>query len=281
MRFIILAVCIAAASAEWYHLATTFGPIPGLGTVNDLQPRTDQELVDDGWVQISSCGDSGKFVGDRWARSENDKDIVLIMDGNGFIAGMQSVVMKDKTFNDLYFDFTGSAWYVLDSFFGEEAFYATVYFVDTAIICNGGRTQADFDIQGTGNRLSFQNGPTEKDLMYIPLAKDQMLESSFWFEHLCFANMGDHFFNFPHNAGPDFDCKNDLAPFQVTYHDGAVNGFIFQHIGTLGGDRYETVPGFVLPSFIVGVPQCLNDLARVPGLNTMHVWVSDYIVFCF
>jgi hypothetical protein len=48
--------------------------------------------------------------------------------------------------------------------------------------------------------------------------------------------MGVHYFNFPPNAGVDFDC-NTVTPFQVTYHNGLLNGFVFQHIGTLEGDR--------------------------------------------
>ena len=38
-----------------------------------------------------------------------------------------------------FFDFTNNPYYVLDSWFSEEAYYTTAYFVDTAIICNGGR----------------------------------------------------------------------------------------------------------------------------------------------
>ena len=36
------------------------------------------------------------FPGDRFVRSEADKDIVIILDGNGYIAGMQTVIMKEK-----------------------------------------------------------------------------------------------------------------------------------------------------------------------------------------
>jgi hypothetical protein len=58
MRFLALAslfVLVSFASAEWPHLVTTFGTIPGLGTANDDQPRTEAELLDGGWVQLSNC----------------------------------------------------------------------------------------------------------------------------------------------------------------------------------------------------------------------------------
>ena len=55
-------------------------------------------------------------------------------------------------------------------------YYTTVYLVDPSIICNGGRTQADFDAEGTGNSVSFQNGADPlTDLISIPLTQDEML----------------------------------------------------------------------------------------------------------
>jgi hypothetical protein len=62
MRFLALAslfVLVSFASAkEWPHLITTFGTIPGLVVANDDQPRTEAELMDGGWVQMSSCKDN-------------------------------------------------------------------------------------------------------------------------------------------------------------------------------------------------------------------------------
>ena len=115
------------------------------------------------------------FPGDRFVRSVDDKDIVLLLDGNGFIAGIQSVVMKEYTMDDQFYNFTKNPYYVLGDWNGEEAYFQTVYFVDTAIICNGGRTEEEFQNEGTGNRFSFQNGPTNMDLEEIPLTKDEML----------------------------------------------------------------------------------------------------------
>ena len=87
----------------------------------------------------------------------DDKDIVLIMDGNGFIAGIQSVVMKEFALDDAYYPFSSNPYYVLGDWAGEEAYFTTAYFVDPLIICQGGRTQEEFDAQGTGYLLAFQN----------------------------------------------------------------------------------------------------------------------------
>ena len=43
----------------------------------------------------------------------------------------------------------------------------TAYFVSPEIICTG-RTQSDFDVDGTGNILLFQNGPTSQDVIQAP-----------------------------------------------------------------------------------------------------------------
>ena len=97
------------------------------------------------------------------------------MDGNGYIAGIQSVVMKEFVTDEQAFS---SSYYVLGDWLGEEAYFVTAYFVDTAIICNGGRTEEEFQNEGTGYRLAYQNGPTNADLEEIPLTKDGMLNNA-------------------------------------------------------------------------------------------------------
>ena len=85
----------------------------------------------------------------------DDKDMVILLDGNGFIAGVQTVVMKDLASDDVY-NFTNSPYYVPGYWNGEEAYFVTAYFVNTSIICNGGRTEEEFqgcnsiDISGCG-----------------------------------------------------------------------------------------------------------------------------------
>ena len=117
------------------------------------------------------------FPGDRWARSLFDNDIVLIMDGNGFIAGMQSAVPLDKTADEAFYDFSQVSYYQEGDFFGNDVYYVTAYFVDPSIICNGGRSQAQFDAEGTGNRIAIQAGPTPADVEVIPLEEAGLADS--------------------------------------------------------------------------------------------------------
>ena len=46
--------------------------------------------------------------------------------------------------------------YTLASWFSAPAYLTTMYFVDPSLICSGGRTQDQFDSQGTGDRLVVQ-----------------------------------------------------------------------------------------------------------------------------
>ena len=48
----------------------------------------------------------------------------------------------------------------------------TAYFVEPEVICSTGRTQSEFDVEGTGNCLLFQNGPSTHDLIKVPLDLD-------------------------------------------------------------------------------------------------------------
>ena len=101
------------------------------------------------------------------APPEDNPEMILIFDLNGFIAGMHSVVAKK--FVSPMFDFGGSKWY---REFG-NAFVTTVYFIDPMRICNGGRTKEEYDVEGTGNHLLFQNGPKSSDHVVAPLTQQE------------------------------------------------------------------------------------------------------------
>ena len=62
-----------------------------------------------------------------------------------------------------------SPWYRSDNIFGEDAYLTTAYFVNPDVICSTGRSQSDFDVEGTGNTLLFLK---EQDLIAVPLDVD-------------------------------------------------------------------------------------------------------------
>ena len=137
----ILAIASIKADQSWYSFRTTFKlPIPG-----DYQPWLQSEAEERGWIKVSEdCSEGASFPGFRYAPPGDNPEMVVIYDVNGFIAGMHSIVAKKFDLGS--FNFAGSKWYRSDNVLGEDAYLTTAYFVDPAIICQGGRDQAAFDV---------------------------------------------------------------------------------------------------------------------------------------
>jgi len=274
---VVAAFVIVSAQAEqtWYNLKTTWGPTPLQG-FND-QPRTLAEANNAGWLQVSNdCAEGASFPGNRYAPPGDNPEMVLIFDVNGFIAGMHSVVAKKFVTTDI-FNFDASKWYRNDNVLGEDAFVTTAYFVDPAIICQGGRSQGDFDMEGTGNRVWFQTGPTTADVQNTPLTLDEANADEFWFRHFCFFNMGRHYFNLNYDVNAPCD---DLTPIQLIYSGGVLNGIVWQHPAAMEGSRWESVDTFAISQIVDRPPNCLNDLTENPGVRTMHTYLRNYGTLC-
>jgi len=264
---------VPAQAQSWPALKTTFGSLWD-------QPRTQAEAESSGWRLLGSCSD--KFLGERYGHPD-DNSIIIIFDVAGFIAGTQSVVPVDKVDSSLV-DMTRMAAYQLDTWFDVPAYLTTVYFTDTDIICNGGRSQEQFDSEGTGDRLIVQVGPTATpdNLISVPLSKSEAGSDPAWFDHYCFIGMGDHFLQF--NYQPDQDC-HDVLPLQLLYddgYDGILAGYVWQHVANLDGDRWEHPTHFAVDSIINSPPTCVNDYVDNPGLSTMHHYFWNYplLILC-
>jgi len=63
-------------------------------------------------------------------------------------------------------------------------------YVSIATICTTGRSQSQFDSQGTGTLLAIQNGPSSSHLMRIPLRESQVTSQTAFVEGKCFFWMG-------------------------------------------------------------------------------------------
>ncbi len=152
------------------------------------------------------------------------------------------------------FPFSDSEWYIAGDFLGTPVYFITAYFVEPSTICSEGRTQEEFDTQGTGYAVFLQSGSNfdEDNLLPIPLTMGEMLDTlvadGVMYEHFCFPDMGHHFMNY--NYEPDMDCGTTI-PFQVfkksaskvqvlfsthSLHqvvydlDGEINGIVHQHL---------------------------------------------------
>ena len=100
----------------------------------------------------------------------------------------------------------------------------------------------------------MQVGPSVDYLVSLPLSKAEAALDPAWYDHYCFAGMGDHFLQFDYT--PDQDCTSVLplqvlpashnllriiihnfSSSQILYddgYDGIVNGYVWQHFATLG-----------------------------------------------
>merc|ERR1711973_644301 len=256
-------LCLASAD-YWPALKTTFGLNP-FGEAFHPRPRTVAEAEAEGWILIDSC--NGAFLGSRYV----DPSLILIYDVAGFIAGSQSGMLKSNIAENVPLD-TNPA-YQLGDFFGEPAWFTTAYFVDPAVICEGGRTQEEFDNQGTGDRLIVQTGPTPDSLLDVPLTQDAADADPEFYDHYCFIGMGDHYMQF--NYQPDQDCFSVL-PLQILYDKGVITGFVWQHVAYLPGSKWEHPDRQAISMIVDRPPTCLDTIVESPGLSTMHHYFYEY-----
>jgi len=260
-------LCLVAGD-NWPDLKTTFGLNP-FGNAFYSRPRTVSEAEAAGWQLLDSC--NGQWLGHRWV-DPTDVSLVLLFDDAGYIAGTQSGMLAanvDESVNPV----AANAYYQPGDFFGEAAWFTTVYFVDPAVICNGGRSADEFNAEGTGDRVLVQVGPTPDNFVDVPLTQAEGDSDPFWYDHYCFLGMGDHYLGF--NYQPDQDCTA-VIPFQILYDQGVITGFVWQHIGNFPGDKWEHPDAQAVSMIIDRQPTCIGELLEYPGLSTMHHYFYSY-----
>jgi len=269
-HLLVLCLCATAATADkWPNLRTTFGLNPS-GPAYEMQPRTRAEAEARGYSLIApDAACAGATLG--WSYADPDEpSFVALYDDAGYIAGVQNVIIKSEINSD--YMVPGPS-YTPGTFFGQEALFTTMYFVDTSLICNGGRTEDQWNEQGTGDRLWLQIGGTPDDLLPIPLTQERGAAEERWKEHYCFLGMGKHFIEFDYT--PDQDC-NAVLPLQIMYDQGVVNGFVFQHNGFFSGNRWEHPDEKGINMIVDRAPDCLLNTANTIGATTMHVFLYSY-----
>ena len=57
-----------------------------------------------------------------------------------------------------------------------------------------------------------------------------------------------------------------------------MNGFVWQHVSSIPGDRWESVNSFGISNIVDRPPNCLYDLVDSPGVTTMHVSIFSNIL---
>jgi hypothetical protein len=258
---------------DWDDLKVTFGINVLSSSIFESMPRTLKDASKAGWSLIDShCDDpSLPFRGFRyWLKS--DPAVILILDGKGFIAGIQTAIDLSKVN------------YVPGPNRGGHPFIPynnyqvlTAYFVDPSTICTG-RSSSDFNNQGTGTGLWLQNGTNPETMSINIPRKEGDIGTTRWTKGKCTWAMGMHYW---YDVTSDMPCDK-FFPIFLMYDGGNLFGFGWAMNAGLTSKRYEHPTADISGNFIDPVPQCFFTDPSFNKLSTLHIYMtsSPKSVFC-
>ncbi|CAH1785197.1 unnamed protein product [Owenia fusiformis] len=258
---ILLFVCLVggAFGQAWDGLHVRFGLLDSFLE----QPRTVQDAEAEGYVLQTRCAESNGFYGNRYIKN-NDSAVLLLFDGNGYISGIQAGVPKGlengypSTNIQDYFNGRGPEYVV------------TAYFNNPTPPCGEGRSEEQFETEGTGTGLYIQNGPSPTDVLEAPFQENDIAGTG-WTEGLCFSGMGKHYWP---GISQDMDC-DDFKPVFLLYNNtGRLNGFGWAFNADLSSEIFEHPPPESFGLFMATVPQCLLDMPH--RLSTLHIYLTAH-----
>jgi len=249
----------------------------------DSLPRTLNDAVKKGWNLLKDgCKETPDSLPGQRFILNGDFSAILVFDANGFIAGLQLGAPEITIDPGRYIKASTVIW---DS----NHYILSTYFVHPTRICDPSksRTQAEFDQQGTAEKVYLQVGPNAAfDLMDIPLTQDEKtLSERHWIKGNCLPWMGRHYF---FNTTLDMDC-DQWIPYCLLYNGGKLNGFCFglnqADFNNANPHRFEHARGFqatvVAEMCCIGkLPKCMNR--KDAYTTSMHVYLDStpYLNFC-
>jgi hypothetical protein len=250
---------------EWDGLKITWNLVPFSNGFSSM-PRTVSDAAKQGFTQLDDfCESDTTFRGIRYWK-DSDPGVVLLYDRAGFIAGIQTLIPKDKlnpsAFNNNHPYVPNGDYYAL-----------TAYFVDPSIICTTGRTLKQYQSQGTGDRLVIQNGTDTSvaaNLLTIPPTQTE-IDQSLWTKGKCFWTMGLHYW---YQVTQAMNCDN-FYPFFLMYNGGKLNAFGFAMNAPLTSPRYEHPTPQEASHFVNPVPNCFFTDPTFAQLSTLHIYMID------
>jgi len=259
--FLLAVSYVANAEVDWDALRISWNPNPFSSYAFTKMPLDTRDAVSEGFAfKDHFCGSDTRFRGNRYWK-DNDPAVILIYDGTGQIAGIQTAVRKDKL--------TPSKFLMGHPFVEDGDYYTlTAYFVDPSTICEG-RGLLSSPI---GDRLILQNGTNAlRNALSIPLTLDEV-EMTSWTRGKCFWTMGLHFW---YNVRSDMPCS-EFAPFFLLYNKNKLNAFGFAVNAGLTSPRYEHPTAKVAKQFIDPMPECFFTDPTFAELSTMHIYMTDW-----
>ncbi|KAK0065125.1 hypothetical protein Bpfe_005683 [Biomphalaria pfeifferi] len=213
---------------KWDNLRVTWGLDTHSPNYFSPLPRTVTDAIHAGFKKIGDCSVLAHWRGQRFVKND-DYSLILLYDIHGFIAGIQTAVPIETGRN--YPNSSLTPPFVRDG----HRWVISAYFVPPSIICSRGRSQAEFDAEGTGTDLYIQNGTVPENSFIVP-HKEVGLSHSKWVEGHCFFAMGKHFW---YDLRADSDC-NALFPVFLLYNNkGELTAFGWAMVTNLVSTRYE------------------------------------------
>jgi len=254
--------CLASGQA-WNGLRVTWSANPFSSWGYDSMPRNEHGSMKQFTLKDDQCAPGSKFLGKRYWYKE-DPAVMLLYDKNGYIAGIQTAIPKGSL--------TPSSFQANHPMIDDGDYWTiTAYFIEPSKICSTGRTEAEFNDQGTGTGLWLQNGTNPiNDVVRIPLTESEIRQTKWKFGH-CFYTMGNHYW---FDVTRDMDC-GQLYPSCLMYNGGKLTAFCFAVTKYLSSNRYEHPTPKDAEKFLDPVPTCLYNSPEYSKLSTIHVYMID------
>ncbi|CAG0897811.1 unnamed protein product [Darwinula stevensoni] len=263
-------------STQTAAMSVTWGLNPFDPGVFDAMPLRSSDAEAEGWRRVDEAElcDGGQFRGIRYAL-DGDLAAILIFDQNGIIAGYQTAItVEESTANGNTFPFGEKSIFRQDVIDDVDVYALTAYFIDPGRICEG-RTDEEFETEGTGTGLYLQIGedPTDPDQGHWlqNLFEEDMPNNPEWVFGACFFSMGNHYWL---NIASDMDC-DDFFPVFLLFNNGKLTAFGWGIHGYYESPRFEHPPSFSLGMFLDPVPNCLVEVTDTIGVSTMHIYFNS------
>jgi charged multivesicular body protein 7 len=212
-------------SSKWDALRVTWNINPFKGF--DYLPRQLPENKDFEFKDDLCATGGGKLIGQRYWNKQ-DPTVMLLFDKNGFIAGIQSTVLKSKF---TPFDYLKDKNYIDDG----DYWTLSAYFIDPSLICGAGRSKEEFEKTGTGTGLWIQMGPNAVTDSYHVSAQESEIKGSKWGHGKCVPTMGQHYW---YDVSKDM-TSDKFVPNCLLYTGGKLNAFCFATNGDFNSSRYD------------------------------------------
>jgi len=208
----------------------------------------------------------GKLVGQRYW-DVKDPTVMLLFDKNGYIAGIQTSVLKSK--------FTPADNLKNKNYADDGDFWTlSAYFIDPSLICGAGRSKEEFEKTGTGTGLWVQMGPNAvTDSFRVPAEEAEMKAMGKWGSGKCFPTMGQHYW---YNITKDMPSDH-MVPNCLLYTGGKLNAFCFASNHDLVSTRYDypKPTNDKIKLFMEPVPDFFFTEPSYKVVSTVHVYFSQ------